>query len=111
MDVFENLLHNAVKHGKSKNIEIIIGFSRFIKNEKEYIKIEFIDKGPGIKDDLKMLIFKKGFQYDKKNKGMGLGLSLVKNIIENYNGEILVQDRISGDYSKGCNFILLIPEA
>jgi len=43
--------------------------------------------------------------------GIGLGLSLVKIIIEMYGGEIRVEDRIKGDHTKGSNFIVLIPEA
>ena len=42
---------------------------------------------------------------------MGLGLSLVKKTIDRYNSKIWVEDRIKGDYSKGSNFIILIPEA
>ena len=41
---------------------------------------------------------------------MGIGLTLVKKAIETYNGQIWVEDRIAGDYSKGSNFIILIPE-
>ncbi len=40
---------------------------------------------------------------------MGIGLTLVKKIIDNYNGEIWVEDRIPGDYSKGSKFCFLIP--
>ncbi len=46
----------------------------------------------------------------KSVHGMGLGLSLVIKIIESYNGKIWVKDRVKGDYMKGSNFILLIPE-
>jgi signal transduction histidine kinase len=35
----------------------------------------------------------------------------VKNIIEKYNGKIWVEDKIQGDYIKGSNFVMLIPEA
>jgi len=34
----------------------------------------------------------------------------VKKIIESYDGEIWVEDRVKGDHLKGSNFILLIPE-
>ena len=42
---------------------------------------------------------------------MGVGLSLVKKIIKKYNGKIWVEDKVKGDYTKGSNFIILIPEA
>jgi len=42
---------------------------------------------------------------------MGLGLSLVKNAIDSYGGEISIEDRVQGDYSQGSNFIILIPES
>ena len=45
----------------------------------------------------------------KTTYGMGLGLSLVKKIIENYNGQIWIEDKVKGDYSQGTNVILLIP--
>jgi len=40
---------------------------------------------------------------------MGLGLSLVKSIIDSYDGQIWVENRVSDDYSKGSDFVILIP--
>ena len=42
---------------------------------------------------------------------MGLGLSLVRKILESYNGKIWVENRIEGDHTQGSNFKILIPEA
>ena len=42
---------------------------------------------------------------------LGLGLSLVKKIIETYNGQIWVENRIEGDHPKGRNFVILLQEA
>jgi len=42
---------------------------------------------------------------------MGFGLSVAKRVINKCKGKIWVEDKISGDYSKGSNFIILIPEA
>ncbi len=53
----------------------------------------------------------KEYKKDKMPSGIGLGLLLVNRILKSYNGEIRVEDRIEGDYSKGNNFILFIPEA
>jgi signal transduction histidine kinase len=40
---------------------------------------------------------------------MGLGLSLVQKIVSKYNGKIWVEDKVKGEYSKGSNFIILLP--
>jgi len=109
-DAFENVLINAVKYNESLNKEILIKISREQINGINYLKIEFKDNGIGIDDDKKKLIFQKGYMEGKSVSGMGLGLSLVKKIIETYNGDIWVEDRIKGDQSKGSNFIVLIPE-
>jgi signal transduction histidine kinase len=69
-----------------------------------------MDNGIGILNENKETIFQKGFGRDKRVRGMGIGLSLVKKIIQNYNGEIWVENRVKNDYEQGSNFILLIPE-
>jgi len=109
-DVFENILINAVKHNKSAILEIEVMISKEQKLGVNYLKIEFQDNGVGISDLRKEKIFQRGYGKHKDTYGMGLGLSLVKKIIENYNGEIWVEDKVNGDYPKGSNFILIIPE-
>ena len=41
---------------------------------------------------------------------MGIGLSLVKRILDSYKGQIRVEDSFKGDHTKGSNFIIIIPE-
>ncbi len=109
-DVFENLLINAVRHNRNSLVEILIKFSRFVKDGVNFIKLEFIDNGIGIFPEMKERIFLRG-QVEKKDKvGLGLGLTLVKKIIGNYNGQIWVEDKVAGDFSKGSNFIIVLPE-
>ena len=109
-DVFENILNNAIKHNKSAIPEIEVKISKEQKLGLNYLKMEFQDNGAGISNPRKESVFQRGYGKNKHAHGMGLGLSLVKKIIENYRGEIRVEDRVNGDYSKGSNFILLIPE-
>ena len=71
--------------------------------------MEFIDNGLGIPDSKKDSIFDRYGDY-KGGKGLGMGLSLVKKIVAIFNGKIWVEDRVEGDYSRGSNFILLLPE-
>jgi len=110
-DVFENILINAVKYTNDPLINIDIYISEERDLEKKYCKFQFMDNGIGIPDSRKEIIFQEGNRKDKSVKGMGIGLSLVKKIIERYDGKIWVEDRIQGDYSKGSNFIVLIPLA
>ena len=110
-DLVENIIINSITHNRSPQIEINIKISKKQQDGNNYIKIEFIDNGVGIPDDQKKFIFEKKTDGYESGRGMGLGLSLVKKIIDNYNGQIWVEDRVKGDYSKGSNFVLLIPEA
>ncbi len=111
LDVFENILINAVRHNDKSNIQIIIDVNRETVEDKEYIKIEFKDNGLGISDYRKKDIFEKGTRTTQKSKGMGLGLSLVKKIVDNFHGDIWVEDRIKGDYKQGSNFVVLLQYA
>lgn len=108
-DIFENILINAVKHNDNPTIEILIKFTKEQENGKNFLKLEFIDNGRGIPDNKKEIIFQLGYKLHQSSKGMGIGLSLVKKIINSYDGKIWVEDRVKGDYAKGSNFVLLIP--
>jgi signal transduction histidine kinase len=112
-DIFENILINAVEHNLNPEIDIIIQVSKEKRNKVNFIKFEFIDNGIGILNERKINIFKGGYRgdQDREIKGMGFGLSLVKKILSSYGGYINVENRVKGDYSKGSNFIILIPEA
>ena len=109
-DVVDNILHNAVKHNKSPIIKIVVRISKVIQNNIKYIKLEFIDNGLGIADTYKTIIFQRGALDTTSFYRIGLGLSLVKRLVESYDGKIWVEDHIKGDHTKGSKFILLIKE-
>ena len=109
-DVFENIMFNAVKHNREPTIEIQIKISKTLMDNVKYVKIEFIDNGIGIPDIMKNVIFQRDVKKEKAG-GIGLGLLLIKRIMESYDGTVKVEDKTTVDYSKGSNFIVLIPEA
>jgi len=111
MDIFDNILINAIKYNDKPKIEILVKISKESKQGKSNIKFEFIDNGIGITNQKKTLIFQERFSTEKGSKGMGFGLTLVKKVIDSYKGEIWVEDKVKGDYSKGSNFVFLIPES
>jgi len=108
-EAFENIMINAINYNNKPNIKISIKISKIEKNNNNYVKIEFGDNGIGISDSRKEFIFQEGHKREKYTKGMGFGLILIKRIIDSYNGQIWVEDRVPNDYTQGCNFIILIP--
>ncbi len=110
IDVFDNLLSNAIRHNDNTEIEILIRIESENSNGLEYFKLEFIDNGKGISDARKNDIFQRFNQNNRMASGLGSGLSLVSKIISVYGGKIWVEDKVKGDHSKGSKFIILIPK-
>jgi PAS domain S-box-containing protein len=109
-DIFDNILNNAIIYNTSPQVEILISLSSERIEDVNYLKIEFKDNGIGISDDKKQLVFERGNRELKGSKGMGLGLSIVKKILDSYQGKIWVEDRVKGNFTKGTNFVLILRE-
>lgn len=87
--VWNNLIDNAVKFNP---VGGFIKIRLYIENDNIIFSIE--DGGCGIKDEEKLRIFNKFYQCDSSHRieGNGLGLALVKNILDLCNGKISVDD-------------------
>lgn len=100
--VIDNILDNAMKFSNEGNIEVFI-------EEEENIHIFIKDCGIGIDQKKIEDIFEPFYQIDnsfkKKYKGVGLGLSIAKKIIEEFRGSISVNNNVD----KGCTFKITIP--
>jgi len=99
-----NLLSNALKFtSKEDRIEVNI----FDKGNE--IVIEVKDTGIGIPNEQQAIIFDRFIQVDKSltrdNEGSGIGLSLVKSLVEMHEGKITLESK----YGEGSNFIIKIP--
>jgi PAS domain S-box-containing protein len=102
--VMLNLLSNAIKF-TNENGQISVN----IYDKKESIEISVKDTGVGIPEDKLDLIFDRFGQVDetiKINKeGSGIGLSLVKSIVEHHEGKISVKSELGC----GSEFIITLP--
>ena len=101
MRILNNLIQNVISHSHADKIEIALS------EQNRNIKILLSDNGIGIdKEDLKH-IFDRLYKCDKgrSEKGSGLGLSIVHQLVEKLNGTITV-DSVPG---KGTVFTLLFP--
>jgi len=98
--VFINLLKNAIqsipenRHGK-------IGISLVLNGKM--VRTSITDNGKGIPEDLQGKLFTPSFTT--KSSGMGLGLSIVKNIIESFGGYITFKTKVN----HGTTFIFELP--
>ena len=112
IDIFENIIFNAIYHNRNDEKCILIKISKIFEEDHTFIKIEFIDNGIGVEDSKKIEIFEHNFRSRNKGfKGMGMGLSIVKKLIDGYGGLIWIEDRVPGDYSLGSKFIVRLLEA
>lgn len=107
LDAFENVLLNGIIHNKSEKKRMWINIDNIQENGTSYVKINFKDNGIGIPDKEKAKIFQREYK-SKRTGGMGIGLSLVKRIIEGYGGRLRVNNRVSGDYTQGTEFVIML---
>ena len=85
--VFQNLIQNAVKYSANINGHIDVGFT----DKKDHFEFFVKDNGIGIKSDYFDRIFKVFTKLESTSSSSGIGLSIVKKIINNYNGSIWLE--------------------
>lgn len=102
-EVFYNLIHNAVNYQDRRIPEIEIELSE----SGEEVTIEISDHGRGIPDDMKGSILNRPQEADKI-KHTGMGLTLVKALLDRYDGKISVEDRINRDFHQGTRFKVIL---
>jgi signal transduction histidine kinase len=100
----QNLLNNAAKFmGDQPNPTIEIGMNGFDDDDKPIIFIR--DNGIGIHPDFHERIFGLFNRLDPSVEGTGVGLTLVKRIIEIHGGRIWLES----EPGKGSTFLLTLP--
>jgi PAS domain S-box-containing protein len=94
--LFQNLISNAINYIDKKDGKIEVKF----KELKQYWKFSISDNGVGISKAYHDKIFKIFQTLDVKGKSTGIGLSIVKKIVELYGGEIYLES----EEGKGTTF-------
>lgn len=101
--VLNNLLHNAIKFTESGWVHLALDV------DEGFLRFEVSDTGPGIEPDLQGHVFEKFFQVDahnaRRNDGTGLGLALVRELVELMGGEVGVHSQPG----HGTTFVFTIP--
>ena len=103
--VFSNLFNNAIKYGSSEG-KIIYG----VEIQEKGLRFHVWNEGPGIAEDKINQVFRRFQRLKDKNipeqKGIGLGLYNVKEIVDLHGGKIWVES----EYGKWVDFIFWLPE-
>jgi len=87
-----NLVENALNHtADGSAVEIMVKGSG---------TVSVLDRGPGIRPEEREVIFERFWRRERRNGTAGLGLSIVKRIVEAHGGTITVENRSTG----GANF-------
>lgn len=110
-DLFINVISNAVKFDFSSRVRVDIHISEETTAQGESWVVSIVDRGRGIPDDRKKIVFERFATGITGVKGFGLGLSIVSSIVDRYGGRIWVEDRVKGDFGKGTVFKISIPKA
>lgn len=100
--IWNNLLDNAIKFSMTGGC-----ISMRLNKEKDTLVFIIEDEGPGIPKECQKKIFNKFYQTDdsRKQEGNGLGLTLVKKIVDLHEGKIKVENLPQ----KGCRFTVIFP--
>lgn len=103
--IFTNLLENALKYGNNTTISIDLS------QDDKYWVVSVADEGPGIPMNEKARVFEKfyrmGNEETRSSKGTGLGLYIVKKIVQSHQGTIELQDK----KPSGCKFVIRLPKS
>lgn len=110
-EIFDNIINNAIKYSPPEGIIVIQ--LRPITEKGKYTKIQFSvsDRGPGVAESERNAIF--GDYATSNNKttagehSTGLGLGIVKQLVEIHNGSVWVEDNPNHD--TGAKFVVELP--
>jgi two-component system sensor histidine kinase SenX3 len=101
-----NLVSNAIQYSP-KSTRVGIG----VNNHEGIVEIAVTDQGVGIPDDDQDRVFERFFRTDparsRNTGGSGLGLSIVKHVVQNHGGDV----RVWSQPGHGSTFTIRLPEA
>ena len=103
IQILTNLISNSIKYTSEGKIEV------FAEEKENFLKVSVIDAGIGILAQERVKIFDEFYQIKQERSalfpGGGLGLNIIKSIVERQGGKIWVES----EFGKGSKFIFTVP--
>jgi len=104
--VFTNLLTNAIKFTPVGGWVCLRA-----EDQPDHLRVEVVDNGPGIAAEYMPHIFDAFYRPpDTEEKGLGLGLSIVKRIVDAHRGKIIPESPYPPEGTKGTRMVVLLPK-
>lgn len=115
-EVIYNLITNSVKFDEHDEVVVDVEIKEVRFEDRDWVNVRIVDRGIGIPDDLKDKVFSRDYRklakLDRpvlqKARGAGMGLSIVKSLVDRYGGKIWVENRVYEDYTRGSVFNVLL---
>jgi PAS domain S-box-containing protein len=107
-DLFANLIDNAIRHSQGKLI-VDIDVHKTTMGGQTYYQVDVADNGPGISDQLKEKLLSAVSYRAPKAERRGIGLLLIKTLLDRFHGSLRIENRVPEDYRKGARFVVLLP--
>ncbi|HPM76481.1 MAG TPA: PAS domain S-box protein [bacterium] len=106
--LFVNLLSNAVRHNSKPNKWVKVTVAEDPQEKNWLISIE--DNGDGISPEAREKLYQRYARFSKK-EGLGLGMSIVKALIDVLHGSITIQNRMPEHVDEGARIVIHLPKA
>jgi signal transduction histidine kinase len=84
-EMLGNLIENAAKYGQGRVFVTVL-------REAGFVEVMVEDDGPGIPETERTLLFERGARLDTGKPGTGLGLAIVRDVVEIYEGTIVLEE-------------------
>ena len=114
IQLFQNLIHNAIKYGKAGGhvwITLTSAASQGGRGTGSMVSARVRDDGEGIASDAIPRLTERFYRVDVKRSrekgGTGLGLAIVKHIVNRHQGRLTIESRAG----EGSSFTILLPSA
>jgi two-component system phosphate regulon sensor histidine kinase PhoR len=114
VQVFQNLIHNAIKYGREKGeVRIMLRPQAAVgrRGPESFITVSVKDDGEGIPAQAIPRLTERFYRVDVKRSrergGTGLGLAIVKHIVNRHHGKLQIESKVG----EGSTFTITLPSA
>jgi signal transduction histidine kinase len=108
-DLLANLFRFSILGVELPTVEIMVNIKVWEYGDKHGYLLSLTDNGKGVPEDLRERVMECKTGDSESPPGKGLGLTLVKGIVERYGGRIWFEDRMKGNYKEGSMIMVFFP--